>query len=110
GAAPLKKLFTLGQRILSPARQVDLIPQEIPTTPAATMLPREKSFVRVEGDAVVTSIQREGDALLVRLFNPTTKATKTTIISSIKAASAKSVTLDGKGDSQTSVRVADANV
>jgi alpha-mannosidase len=112
GAIPTKRLCVQGQRILGATRQIDLIPADM-DLPAdivqrtSSKLPREQSFLRVDGDAVVvTSIQRQDDKLLVRVFNPTASTAHAKIARPEGFASVRSVTLEGKDDSITTAKIA----
>jgi len=115
GDIPRKRLCTQGQRILSTMRQVDLthadltLPADIVQRPAQK-LAAEYSFLKVDGDVVVSSIQREQDHLLVRLWNPTDAKVIATITAPAALTWARSVTLEGKEDTITSVKLASGAV
>jgi alpha-mannosidase len=104
GETPLKQLFLHGQRILSPVRQVDLLPID---QVVDGKMPAEQSFLRVEGDVVVTSVQRKDEHLVVRLFNPTTKSATARLAGGAQPiAAAKPVTLDGRNEPHVSPKLA----
>jgi alpha-mannosidase/mannosylglycerate hydrolase len=106
GAAPRKKLCLQSQRIGSVVRQVDLLPAEIAHYKSTTMLPAEQSFLSVDGDVVVTSVQRQDGALAVRLFNPTATPSKAKVETPEGIKSIRSVTLEGKEDTATRAKLA----
>jgi len=64
----------------------------------------------VDGDVVVSSVQREADRLLVRLWNPADSKTNATITAPAPFTSARSVTLEGKDDTITTVKVSSGAV
>ena len=70
GEAPRQELFLRGQRVTNPVRVTSLTPADRAALPADATLPPEQSFLSVRGGAVVTSVQRGGEGLQVRLFNP----------------------------------------
>lgn len=106
GDVPRKKLFLQGQRILSPVRQVDLLPIELQQAgELATKVPPRQSFLKVDGEVVVTSVQRQADSLLVRLFNPTETKSKASIAAPAPFASVRVVTLDVHEDSATTGKI-----
>ena len=104
GGVPAAKLFRLGQRVNSPTHTVCLGPGEYKSLNAGK-LPAEYSFLNVAGNAVVTSVQRNGGALHVRLFNPGESREKIVVQPSFKPATVKSLTLDGRDDTRTSAAV-----
>lgn len=106
GKTPLQKLFLLGQRVNGAIRVVDLLPGQN----GSGSLPREHSFLAVDGNVVVTSVQAEDNALLVRLFNPHNQAEQATIKPAIQASSARSITLGGRDDTATNVKMQDGAV
>ena len=67
GPVPTRRLFILGQRVDGPVRSIDLL-HDRPTVHAT--LPPIGSFFEITGDVVVTSLQRDGQRMLVRIFNP----------------------------------------
>ena len=98
----------MAKRILSAVRQVDLLPIDQKQAAAAGLtgkLPAEQSFLRAEGEVVITAVQREGDDLLVRLFNPSDKPAKATLSRLDKLTAARSVTLDGRDETATTATV-----
>lgn len=109
GGVPAVKLFHLGQRVNSPARLVSLLPREYKAVEAGK-LPPEHSFLEVDGNAVVTSVQRIGGKLHVRFFNPEESKEKIVVKPSFKASSAKSLTLDGRDDSRTTASIKNGSV
>lgn len=109
GGVPTTKLFRLGQRVNSPTRLVSLLPKEYKAADAGR-LPSEYSFLKVDGDAVVTSVQRTDGKLQVRLFNPEDSKEKVIVKPSFKVTVVKSVTLDGRDDTRTSTSVSGGEV
>jgi len=99
GGVPVKKLFLLGQRVNGPVREVALHPSDLQTT-TTEQLPRSKSFASLEGDVVVTSIQRHELGQLIRLFNPLSRPATAKLG---KMKSARSVTFEGRADDQTKI-------
>ncbi|MCL5018856.1 MAG: glycoside hydrolase family 38, partial [Patescibacteria group bacterium] len=95
---PTKKLFLLGQQVNQPLRMVTLSDSEIRKSNITGTLSREYSFLKVAGNAVVTSVQHEKNGLLVRLFNPLDTMEKAIIKPVNKFDNAKSVRLDGRED------------
>ena len=95
GKIPINRLFLLGQRVNVPVRTVNL------SSGGSGTLPREHSFLKVEGKAVVTSIQRKDDKIQVRLFNPHTTKEKIEIKPSTAYKGAKCLTLSGLDDKKT---------
>jgi alpha-mannosidase len=106
GPAPVKKLFLYGQRVLATTKQVSLAPHDfLWNPPGVGSQPRTQSLLKVSGDAVVTSIQKLDGKLELRCFNPAQKTAKLSITPSQRPSSARSITLDGKDDTVTTVRV-----
>ncbi|MBN1292808.1 MAG: glycoside hydrolase family 38 [Candidatus Latescibacteria bacterium] len=103
GEIPVNKLFLLGQRVNRPVQVVDILPIDAAKKSGAKTLPRELSFLNVEGKAVVTSVQRDNDHLLVRLFNPHGTTEKVTLELQNAPVNAKCVALDGRDDTKTTV-------
>jgi alpha-mannosidase/mannosylglycerate hydrolase len=111
GELPIKQLFLAGQRLHGVVRQIDLLPADVklngePSHP----LPAEASMLNVDGEVVVTSVQRQGDDLLVRLFNPNVKAAKVTLSRGEKFASVRCLTLDGRDDAAAAPKLAEGAV
>jgi alpha-mannosidase/mannosylglycerate hydrolase len=109
GEAPRKRLSLLGQRVNGPVKQVDLLPVELGQAKVEKVLPRENSFLRVEGEVVVTSVQREGEALQVRAFNPSGKGTMVKVTPGFKPSQATALILNGQADPVTKVRLVGAS-
>lgn len=105
GPVPRKKFCLQGQRVLGAIRQIDLLPAEIAHDQVETKLPAEQSFLTVDGDVVVTSVQRDGDKLVVRLFNPTTSPAIAKLSGPNGFSSISSVTLEGKADAIAKGRI-----
>jgi alpha-mannosidase len=108
--APRKKLSLLGQRVNAPIRTADALPIELEKAPSLASLPREKSFLKVDGDAVVTSIQRDNGKLLARLFNPHDKPATLRIFRDGNSQKMEAVTLDGKADEQIRIKATSASI
>ncbi|MEI7766628.1 MAG: glycoside hydrolase family 38 C-terminal domain-containing protein [Phycisphaerae bacterium] len=104
GAVPTLNLFWLGQRILHPVRQVDatLWDRQHVRPPTGT-LPPTSSFLSVTGPAVVSSVQHDGQRLLVRIFNPTASAGPVTLTLATPVTHAECLTLDGAVDTTVPV-------
>jgi alpha-mannosidase/mannosylglycerate hydrolase len=100
GDVPRKRLFTLGQRVNMPVRQIDLLPQDLPATLAKESLPRTQSFFNVEGDVVVAALQQAEGMTEVRFFNPMPTAEKVTL----PAKEARAVMLDDQTDNSIEVK------
>ena len=93
GATPTKRLFILGQRLHSTVRQASIAKPIVAPVPAAARLPRSKSFAKVTGEAIVTSLQRSGSARLLRVFNPTEREQS---IAVAEVAAVEAVQMNGK--------------
>jgi alpha-mannosidase len=100
----VKRLFLLGQRVNETVRMVEP-PVDAARGRANPELPLSRSLLKVDGAPVVTSVQRQGDGLAVRLFNPLDTVEKAKITPSFKASKASSRTLDGRDDSKSTVVV-----
>ena len=88
-------------------RQVDFLPVELEHLPPARVkLPAEQSFLRVDGEVVVTSVQQSDGKLLVRLFNPGERGAAAKVSTPAPLTSVRSVTLEGKDDSTSGVKLA----
>ena len=99
---PLLQLFHLGQRMHAPVKSVCLRDyQRDRQAPAG--LPRVKSFMKVEGHCVVTSVRMYDGVLQVRLFNPYNGTEKIAIEPSAEPVRAEVVTLDGRSDERASI-------
>ncbi len=98
GDVPSKKLFLAGQRVNVPVKTVDLLPRDIVKRKDRADLPRRYSFLNVIGNAVVTSVQKSDNALLIRLFNPERSPEEVSIEPGFAVQSAKSVQLNGAPD------------
>ena len=107
---PVKRLFILGQRVNVPVRTIDLLPVELEASKLKGILPGDNSFLQVEGNVVVTSVQRMNEKIMVRFFNPFETKKKIRIKTSFEVKSAQSITLDGKEESRTEVKVTDDGV
>ncbi len=101
GEAPLGELFLRGQRVTNPVRVVGLTPTDRATLPQGALLPPEQSFLTVRGSAVVTSVQRQGEELRVRVFNPSDAAEQVTLSPAVGA-----VPLTLAGETDTAVAAA----
>lgn len=110
GTAPIKALFLLGQRINHSARMVSLLPRDWANVPGRASLPGQHSFLGIEGEAVVTSVQRRGDALVVRLFNPHSEAKAVHIRPDQRIRAAEVVRLDETAAAGTATAVRDGAV
>ena len=107
GSVPRKKFCIQGQRVHSTVRQVDLLPIELAQIKAPKKIPPEQSFLKVEGDAVVTAIQRQDRKLQIRLFNPNSTAVSVRVSLPERLTAICSVTLEGVPDAVTDVTLAD---
>ena len=103
GEIPINRLFHLGQRVNTPVRLTDIFPRDIRNSEQSEKLPREHSFLKADGDIVVTSIQRQGDSMLVRLFNPHETTEKISLDPAASYTEVRCVTLDGRDDSKSTV-------
>ncbi|GAI25069.1 unnamed protein product, partial [marine sediment metagenome] len=81
----------------------DIFPRDIRNSEQSEKLPREHSFLKADGDIVVTSIQRQGDSMLVRLFNPHETTEKISLDPAASYTEVRCVTLDGRDDSKSTV-------
>ena len=106
GEVPRKRLFTLGQRVNMPVRQIDLLSQDLPTTLATESLPRAHSFLKLEGDVVVTALQQAEGVTEIRFFNPMPTAEKVTL----PAKESRAVMLDDQTDKSIEVKATTNNV
>lgn len=73
------RLCLLGQQLAAGFRDVQLRPEDIALHRQPIALPPTASFLSVDGPAVLSSVRRVGEALELRLFNPTTRQIQTTI-------------------------------
>lgn len=103
GPVPVKRLFVLGQRVNCPFRTVDIQAFERTGRTDTPAFPATQSFLSLEGKAVVSSIQRDGEKLLVRLFNPFGTTEKIVIRRPEESAAVACVTLDGRMDNAATV-------
>ena len=112
GETPRASLFRQGQRILWPVRQVDLLPVEQAEAGSGDggdggTLPPEQSFLRVDGDVVVTSVQQhDNGGLLVRLFNPTDGPVVARIASPGTWSAVRALALDSRDDTISKPKLA----
>ena len=107
GAAPVERLFRFGQRILSPVRTAEAAPAGHEPPGDCTTLPPERSFLALEGNAVVTSVQRYGDGITVRFFNPHERTEQIKLVRPEPIKYVSCVTLDGRPDISTTVVTVD---
>ncbi len=106
GPAPLEHLFLLGQRIGSTVRTSALIPRDLYVARGkAGQLPRENSFLSVEGPVVVTAVESAPEGLSVRFFNPRGAGCKAFLQTGSSLTGARSVTLGGAPDDRAAVRL-----
>jgi hypothetical protein len=110
GPIPVSRLYTLGQRVNGPVRSVALLRRDLAASPGAATLPRERSFLRVEGEAVVSAVQPGERGLTVRLFNPGAAPARATLALPSRPSSARCVTLDGRDDPRSTARLAGESV
>jgi alpha-mannosidase/mannosylglycerate hydrolase len=103
GTVPVKKLFLLGQRVNTPVKTSTLSFNDKELQHAGT-LSREHSFLKVDGNVVVTSVQRDKKATFVRFFNPLSTREMVTVGTGKPSASAKCFTLDGREDTKSTVQ------
>ena len=103
GEIPIKRLFLLGQRVNGPVRVIDIIPDDIKQQRRDVTLPKEHSFLSVDGNAVITSVQRKDNCTHVRLFNPYDATESIRLRFAAGSGSAKCVALDGSDDTKASV-------
>ncbi len=98
GAAPAVDLCHLGQRVNDPVRTA--MPERCRLTGPGenARLPREHSFLEVDGPVVATSVQLSEDRLIMRMFNPATEPAEAAVRPGRKFASARCVTLNGSPD------------
>jgi alpha-mannosidase len=64
------KLCELGQQISNGVRFAQMQPEDIPIYRKDPKLPPQASFLRLDGQAVISSLQWINDGLEVRMFNP----------------------------------------
>jgi hypothetical protein len=79
GEPSRSRLCALGQQLAAGLRDVQLRPQDIALHRQPTALPPTAGFLSVDGSAVLTSARKVGEALELRLFNPTGKPVYSTI-------------------------------
>ncbi|MBM3190677.1 MAG: glycoside hydrolase family 38, partial [Chloroflexi bacterium] len=79
GEPSRSRLCALGQQLAAGLRDVQLRPQDIALHRQPTALPPTAGFLGLDGAAVLTSARQVGEALELRLFNPTGKAIYSTI-------------------------------
>lgn len=73
------RLTRLGQQIAAGTQAVQLRPKDIALHRTDRELPAATSFLRLEGDAVLTSLRHVDGGVEVRLFNPTAAAIQPTL-------------------------------
>ncbi|MSU69592.1 MAG: glycoside hydrolase family 38 [Opitutaceae bacterium] len=113
GPPPLERLFLLGQRINGPVRVVDLKVADLSEQRPAATLPRQQSFLGVDGRAVVTSVQFLEGKLQIRMFNPHPAREKVAVHAAappMQPAQARATTLDGRDDPAVKVRQGETSV
>ena len=104
GETPVCDLFLMGQRVLTPAKAVALSADEIQRMDRPEALPGSQSFLALDGNAIVTSVQQETDgALMVRMFNPQATTESVTLTVPYDICDVSTVKLDGSDDLQTTV-------
>jgi len=103
GEIPVHKLFLLGQRVNVPVRTVDILPVDREQSKLVYTLPCEHSFLTVEGNAVVTSVQHANGKIQVRLFNPSGGTEKIMFKPAVAWTGARCITLDGRNDTKSTV-------
>jgi len=79
GEPSRSRLCALGQQLAVRLRDVQLRPEDIALHRQPTTLPPMAGFLSVDGAAVLTSARKVGEALELRLFNPTGKPVYSTI-------------------------------
>ncbi len=72
GAPDTQTLFRWSQQVAAGLRATQMRQADIDLHRGAATLPNEGSLLKLEGDAVLTSVRRMGDAVEARMFNPTT--------------------------------------
>jgi len=73
------RLCALGQQLAGGLRDVQLRPEDIALHRQPTALPPTAGFLSLDGPAVLSSVRRVGEALELRLFNPTKRPIQATI-------------------------------
>ncbi|MCE5272130.1 glycoside hydrolase family 38 [bacterium] len=107
GPVPVERLCLLGQRVGGAARSATLLPRDLYVArERAGALPREHSFLAVEGPVVVTAVQEMPQGLAVRFFNPRAAACRALLSSGSGLTGAESITLAGAPDNRAAVHMA----
>jgi len=70
------RLCELGQEVSNGFKFAQMQPDDIPIYQNETPLPAQASFIRLEGPAVISSLQMIDGHLEIRIFNPLTEATE----------------------------------
>ncbi len=105
GKVPARRLFLAARQVSGAVRTADVLARDLAWREGGPVLPREQSFLALEGNAVVTSIQYEGNALTVRLFNPGATTERIALRTLQAPAAVRCVTLAGEPDSRTAAAV-----
>lgn len=79
GAPDRRRLSDAGLQLAASLRTVQLEARDLVRSPAAERIPATGSLVRIEGKVVATSVRQVGQALEVRVFNPTTASVRATL-------------------------------
>ena len=73
------RLCDLGVRLTAGLRDVQLTAADVTVYQGNASLPLQSSFLKLNGDVVMTSMREVGATLEVRLFNPQTKPAVATL-------------------------------
>jgi len=103
GSAPVEQLFRYGQRVLNSVRTAEARPAGHELPGDCTALPPERSFLALEGNAVLTSVQEYGDGVMVRFFNPHERTEQVKLVRPEPVKHVNCITLDGRPDMSTTV-------
>jgi alpha-mannosidase len=102
---PITELFRLGQRVSGPVRAVSLSQKDIREYRPAARLPRRRSFLECNGNAVISSVRLCEGALSVRMFNPLDSDETQIVSSAFPEGSPRCVTLDGREDTVPDIAI-----
>ncbi len=103
GQVPIHELFHLGRRVGAPVRAVALSSKDIPEYKSTARLPRSRSFLGFEGNAVVTSVRMVEGAFAIRMFNPLGTTETVKLRPAFPEGVPGCVTLDGREDTVQAV-------
>jgi hypothetical protein len=80
GSPDRTRLCEMGQRITNGLKFAQMQPEDVRIYRTDPKLPPKARFLRLDGPAVITSLQWDNDCLEVRMFNPLMKTSQNMIL------------------------------